>query len=71
MEVSPQEAMTYLQGMIVFVVERHGFLKISFLSVLCVECNRRHSYSLRIVRLSGVCYSGRHRKRLCFRFAFS
>ena len=34
-----------------------GFLKISCLFVLCVECNnRRHSYLPRIRRLSGVCY---------------
>ena len=31
------------QGMKVFAVERHDFLKISCLSKLCVVCNRRHS----------------------------
>ena len=60
MEASPQEDMSNPQDMKVFTVERHGFLKISCLLVLCVECNRRHSYLRRIVRLSGVRYSGRH-----------
>ena len=43
------------------------FLKISCLLLpLCVECNRRHSYLLRICRLFGVRYnSGRHRGRRC------
>ena len=42
------------------------FLKISCIFLLCVECNRRHSYLLRICRLFGVCYSGgRHRGRHC------
>ena len=32
-------------------------MKISCLFLLCVECNRRHSYLLRICRLFGVRYS--------------
>ena len=48
MEVSPQEEMANPQGMKVFAVERLGFLKISYLFLLNVECNRRHSYLLRI-----------------------
>ena len=45
------------QGMKVFAVERHGFPKdfVPF-PALCVECNRRHSYLLRICRLFGVRY---------------
>ena len=47
MEVSPQEEMANPQGMEVFAVERDpGFLKISCLFLLCVECIRRHSYLL-------------------------
>ena len=42
-----------------------GFLKISRIFLLCVECSRRHSYLCRIDRLSGVRYSGRHRESLC------
>ena len=42
------------------------FLNILCLFVLCVECNRRHSYVGRIGRLSGVRYSGRHVERLCY-----
>ena len=42
-----------------------GFLKISCIFLLCVECNRRHLYLLRICRLFGVRYSGRHRGRNC------
>ena len=62
MEVSPQEEMANPQDNIkVFVVVRPCFLKISCRFVICVECNRRHAYLRRIVRLSGVRYSGRHR----------
>ena len=68
MEVSPQEDMgvtrkewkcSSLRDM--------GFLKILCLFVLYAECNRRHSYLLRIDVLSGVrySYSGRHQERLC------
>ena len=65
MEVIPQEEMANPQRMKVFAVERPGldFLKISCIFLLCVECNRRHSYLLRICRLSGVRYCGRHRGR--------
>ena len=56
-EVSPQEQMTNPKYMKVFAFERRiGFLKTSCFFMLCVECNRRHSYLRRIVRLSGVCY---------------
>ena len=65
MEASPQEEMSNPQGIKLFVVERPGLLKISFLFLLCVECNRRHSYLLQIYRLFGVRYSGRHRGRHC------
>ena len=65
MEVSPQEKMANLQGMKDLPLRDMGFLKISCLFVLCVECNRRHSYLRRFGRLSGVRYSGRHRERLC------
>ena len=41
-EVSPQEEMANPQGMKVFL----GFLKISCIFLLCVECNRRHLYLL-------------------------
>ena len=44
MEVSPQEEMADPQVMKVFALEGHGFLKISCLFLLCVECNCRHSY---------------------------
>ena len=65
MEVSPQEEMADPQGIKVFAVERPG-LREDFVSfLLCVECNRRHSYLLRICRLFGVRYSGRHRGRHC------
>ena len=65
MDVSPQEEMANPQGMKVFAVERPGLSEdfVSFL--LCVECNRRHSYLLRICRSFGVRYSGRHRGRHC------
>ena len=65
MGVSPQEEMANPQGMKVFAVEDLGFLKILCLFLLCVECNRRHSYLLRICRSFGVRYSGRHRGRHC------
>ena len=65
-EVSPQEEMANPQGMKVFAAERPGLLKISCLFLLCVECNRRHLYLLRICRSFGVRYnSGRHRGRHC------
>ena len=60
MEVSPQKEMANPQDMKVFAVERH-VLPEDFLFSCCVECNRRHSYLRRIVRLFGVCYSGKHR----------
>ena len=65
MEVSPQEEMADSQGMKVFAVERPGFPEDFVFFLLCVECNRRHSYFLRICRLFGVRYSGRHRGRHC------
>ena len=66
MEVSPQEEMAKPQGIKVFAVERPiGFLKISCIFLLCVECNRRHSHLCRIGRLFGVRYNGRPRERLC------
>ena len=65
MEVSPKEKMANSQGMEVLAVERPGFLKISCILLLCVECNRRHSYLCRIGRMSGIRYSGRPRERLC------
>ena len=65
MEVSPQEEMANPQGMKVFaVVTDLGFLKISCIFLLCVECNRHHSYLLQIC-LFGVRYSGRHQGRHC------
>ena len=48
MEVSPQEEMANPQGMKVFAVERPGLPEDFVLFLLCVECNRRHSYLLRI-----------------------
>ena len=51
MEVSPQEEMANAHEMKMFAVERHGLPDFFFL--LCVECNRRHSYLCRIGRLSG------------------
>ena len=66
MEVSPQEEMANPRGMKVFAVERHGVPEDFVYFLLCVECNRRHSYLRRIGRLSGVrYYSGRHRDSLC------
>ena len=44
MEVSPQEEMANPQGIKVSPLRDLGFLKISCLFLLCVECNRRHSY---------------------------
>ena len=44
MQVSPQEEMGNPQGMKVFALRDLGFLKISCLFLLCVECNRRHSF---------------------------
>ena len=64
MEVSPQEEMANPQSMKMFVVENMGFLKISCLFVLCVECKRHNLSVRRISRLPGVRYSGRHRERL-------
>ena len=40
-------------------------LKVLCLIVHCVVCNRRRRDLLRIVSLSEVRYSGRHRERLC------
>ena len=56
MEVSPQEEMANPQGMKVSPVRDLGILKISCLFLFCVECNRRHSYLLRICLLFGVRY---------------
>ena len=70
-EVSPQEEMANSQGMKVFAVERPKLPEdfVSFKEktdfLICVECNRRHSYLLRICRSFGVRYSGRHRGRHC------
>ena len=63
-KVSPQEEMANPQSMEMFVVENMGFLEISCLFVLCVECNRHNLSVRRINRLPGVRYSGRHRERL-------
>ena len=57
MEGSPQEEMANPQGMNVFAVERPGLPEDSCLFLLCMECNRRHSYLLRICRLFGVRYT--------------
>ena len=61
MEVSPKEEMANPQDMAVNVVERHELPEDFVFFVLCVECNRRHSYLCRIVRLYRVRYSGSHR----------
>ena len=66
MEVSPQDKRRWLtrREWKCSSLRDLGFLKISCLFLLCVECNRRHSYLLRICRLFGVRYSsGRHRGR--------
>ena len=47
MEVSPQEEMADPQGIKRMPLRDLDFLKISCLFLLCVECNRRHSYLLR------------------------
>ena len=66
MEVRPQEKMANPQGIKLLPLRDLGFLEISCLFLLRVECNRRHSYLLRICRLFGVRYnSGRHRGRHC------
>ena len=54
MDVSPQEEMANPQGMKVFAVERPGLPEVFVFFLLCVECNRRHSYLLRICRSFGV-----------------
>ena len=65
-EISPQEEMANPQGMKLFAVRDMGFLKISCIILLCVECNhRRFSYFCRIDQSSGVRYSGRHKENLC------
>ena len=63
-EVNPPEEMANSQGVKVFAVERHELPEILCLFLLCVECNRRHSYWRQISRLSGIRYSGRHREKL-------
>ena len=62
-KVSTRKEMANPQGLKVFVVERYGLPGDLVSSVLCVECNRRHSYLRPIGRFSGVRYSGRHRER--------
>ena len=66
MEVSPQEKMANPQEMKVFAVERPGFPEdfVSF-PALCGVQSSPLVYLLRICRLFGVCYSGRHRGRHC------
>ena len=61
MEVSPRKEVDNLQDIKMLTVERHGLPEHFVSFVLCVERNRRHSYLRRVVRLSGVRYSGRHR----------
>ena len=61
MEVRPQKEVDNPQDIKMFAVERHGLPEHFVLFVLCVESNRHHSYLCRVVRLSGVRYSGRHR----------
>ena len=65
MEVNPHEEMANSQGMKCSPLRNMGILKISCLFLLCVECNRRHSYLCRIGQLSRVRCSGKHRQRLC------
>ena len=64
MEVSPPEEMAKPQGMEVFAVERLGLPEdvVSF-SALCGVQSSPLVYLLRICRLFGVRYSGRHRGR--------
>ena len=54
MEVSSQEEMPSPKAMKVFAVERSGLCEdfVSF-PALCVECNRRHSYLLRLPFVRG------------------
>ena len=66
MEVSLQEEMANPQGMKVFAVERLELPKdFVYFFLLCVECNCRHLYLVRICRLFGVRHSGKHRGRHC------
>ena len=65
MEVNPQEKMANPQGIKVFAVERPGLPEdFVYFPALCGG-NRRHWYLLRIYRLFGVRYSGRHQGRHC------
>ena len=66
MEVSPPEEMANPQGMKVFAVERSG-LPEDFVSfpALCRVQSSPLIFLLRICRLFGVRYSGRHRGRHC------
>ena len=65
-EVSPQEEMANPQGMKVFAVEGPGFPEdfVSF-PALCGVQSSSLVHLLRICRLFGVRYSGRHRGRHC------
>ena len=63
-EVSPQEERKLTRKMLkCWPLRDMGFLKISSLLVLCVECNRRHLYLCRIVLVSGVSYTDSGRRR--------
>ena len=67
MEVSPQEEMANPQGMKVFAAERPGLPEdfVHFPALCGVQSSPLVPYLLRICRLFGVRYSGRHRGRHC------
>ena len=67
MEVIPQEEMANPQGMKVFAVERPGLPEdfVSFPALCGVQSIVATRDLLRICRLFGVRYSGRHRGRHC------